>query len=144
MLADTSLMLAVRAAESDVIHADACTANVVSVNYTASTLRSAAVSSVRPPSTGRWVPYVRFAPGKKAIIVVANPDNSTVLDLTLHLDPSSIGLGACTSFVLTDLWPGTARPKIVTPAMLASFSMRVPADMTPRGGLKVMKLVPDS
>jgi hypothetical protein len=95
MLADTSRMLSIRRNESDVIHSDLCSASITAVPYTTTiTLADAVLSSVLnavaevPPG---YEPYARFLPGKKAIIVCANPSNSTSMSLTLNVPLAEMG-----------------------------------------------------
>lgn len=128
MLSDTSRMLAIKKSESDVLHANQCTANVASVPTTV------VETGVAPA----WVPYARWAAGK-AIIVCANPSNASAITLTLNVDPSTLGLGVQSSYTLQNLWTGTA-PTTVTKADLANLQVDVPKDGAAGGGLAVLKL----
>jgi len=81
-------------------------------------------------------PYARFIPGEKAAIVVAN--NSTKKDVTfkLRIPLDKMGFGGEKEFTVTDLWTGYE--KIVGAEQLTGYTVVVPKDKSPGGGVRVI------
>ena len=128
MLNDTAKLLAIRKAHSDVVHSDQCAAAVLPAPYTAAPAEN--------PSP-EWSPYVRFAPGVKAVVVVPNPSNSTVRAGTVAVPMTQIGMatGKCRVQPLF----GAASEVVVDCDTLESpgMTVRVAADGACGGGLEV-------
>ena len=93
---------------------------------------------------GAYGPYMRVdnkSATTKAIIISANPARDSDVTLSLHINISALGMDAAGGMLLTDLWNGDGNSsKTVTSADLMNLSVFVKRDMSPRGGLSVLKL----
>ena len=147
MLADVSEMFAVYNApeNADALSRDLCASQILSVaNFT--------VNGSAPDTesaTPAWVPYVRWSAARKgrAIVVAANPNKHSRLQLVLDIPLGPIGMGGAGSFEVTTLFPRTAaagggggKPVAATPAQLEAWPVVVAADGARSGGLVVLSL----
>jgi hypothetical protein len=139
MLKDATRMLALRRVESDVIHANKCTANVLPTKI--HSFEHVGVTDTSAPPAAPWVPYVRYINGTKAILIAGNHQNSTKLTLTISVPLAAMGMDARAQFVLDDLWSGSPQ-RTVSGSDLAAFALTVPADQAAGGGLAVLKITP--
>jgi hypothetical protein len=137
MLRDSTRMLQIRRNESDVIHANACTSHVLRIP--ASTPEEEEVEGNPQPI---WVPYARFIPHEKAIVVVANPSNTSTLHLTLNISVASMGFASTTTFQVADLFNASSPTVTVSAAALAAYAVAVPEDGIEQGGLRILKITP--
>jgi hypothetical protein len=86
------------------------------------------------------VPYARYIGGKKACVVIGN--DSTVDDVTfaLRVPLAQMGMGSMRELYVTDCWANTTT-KVATSA-LNSYSILVPKDKSPGGGVRVLIISP--
>ncbi len=122
MLADVSRMFAIRRDNRDLIHADMSDAHIISIP--------------REPVT-YFMPFARFLPGEKAVVVAANETREAIV-FTLDIPLARMDMDGWKRYRVTDLWTGTiaeaAEPD------LHAWKVTVPADYTPGGGIRVLRI----
>ncbi len=125
MLLDVKKMLKIRKDNADILHADRSSTHIVRVSHT--------------PHI-RSVPYARFLPGEKAILVAGNSSRADVT-YTLEVPLEEMGLEGRTSYLVTDLWED--RSEILQEEDLRHYLLTVPADYTEGGGVRAVKIEPE-
>lgn len=130
MLEDVKQMLAVRKREPDLLAAvpDQEEPKLKAVPFE---------SEIAVP-----VPYIRWN-GRAAVIVAANRDTSRDALLELRFPLQAIGMAGHASFKATDLWPA-GETRLHSDRDLASFALEVKRDKTPRGGLRLLRIEPNT
>ena len=83
-------------------------------------------------------PYARFIPGKKAVIVVGNNDTTQSATFQLQIPLNDLGFGQRSELVVTDLWTGNTKP--IRAELLSDYSIIIPRDKSPGGGVRVILL----
>jgi len=131
MRSDTQALMQVRKLHPDVLHTNLCHTNIVRVN-----------STVIHGQDEGYVPYMRFEPGIKALLVVANPSSNMTLAVELSVAPHLRALGFLHAhcFRIEDLFQGGSM--VVPVTNLSGLRLSVRADKQHRGGLAVLLLVP--
>ncbi|MFQ5613883.1 MAG: alpha-amylase family glycosyl hydrolase [Anaerolineae bacterium] len=127
MLNDFKKTLRIRQENRDVLHSDRSATHIARVPH---------APSSRP------IPYARFLPGEKAIVVVGNHEDTGPLTFTLNIPLAEMGLSGKGPYRVTDLWYNTI--STATEAELRRYQMTVPANRTPGGGVGVFKIEPIS
>ena len=124
---DTRALLALRAAHSDVLHHDACAARLLPLPLLSGALPLA--------------PYVRFLPGEKAILVLANTGGAAAA--VVAAPPlAAMGLAGRGFYSVECLYGGPGGAQRVAEADVAALKASVPADKVPGGGLFVVLVAP--
>jgi hypothetical protein len=125
MLNDMKKMLRIRRENKDLIHGDRAATHILQV-----------------PSTpnGRPIPYVRYIPGEKAIVVVANQshDLEETVTFTLNIPLWEMELGGGGQYKVTDLWTDTVTT--VAEADLSHYPVTVPSSYATDGGIRAVKI----
>ena len=130
MLTDVQRMLAIRREHRDLIHA--LLPDEIDVELNAVPAKAA----VDLP-----VPYI-LSNGQRALLVIGNPTNRSV-DVELAITSERLALsGGGKSIMVTDLWPTQKPARRIRAAKLAAYRCTVPADLTPGGGLHVVRFEP--
>lgn len=134
MFTDTKRMIAITKQESDILHRNRCNTSIVriSVNNTS-------------PADILAVPYARYIAGTKAVCIFANMDtiHNATLTVTFPLAGMGFATNPATLFWLTDLWGSNGNGTVsVTYTQLQNYSIHVPMDHVPGGGLAVFRIVP--
>ena len=133
MLADTTALLAVQRAHSDVLHRNACAADFASL--------AGAVSGAGAPLA--LDPYARFLPGAKAVLVLVNADTAAPASVVVAVPLAAMGFDAGGFFEVSVLYgAGAPAPQRVSGAALAALPVTIAADKTPGGGAYVVLIVP--
>jgi hypothetical protein len=128
MLEDVTRMIAIRKSESAIL----------SVGPDSERPRLKAVpckSDIPVP-----VPYIRWN-GSAAILIAANRVATLDAHVKLAVPLKEIGLGGHERYKVTDLWLG-GPAKTYTAEQLAQFEFDIQRDKTPRGGLRLFKIMP--
>ncbi len=127
MLNDFKKVLAIRRENRDVLHADRAATHILRVPHS-------------PPC--KPMPYVRFIPGEKAIVVVANSshDEAETHVFTLDIPLADMGLNGNGSYRVTDLW--RKQVSTVTEAELHNYKLSVPSASVVDGGGRAIKIEP--
>ena len=115
------------APHADVIHHDLCAARI------------AALAAQPAPAL---VPYARWAPGVKAVLVLGNADRARAADVALAVPLAAMGLAGRGFYNVSFLFGGDAAPVRTPEAALAALGVRVRADGASGGGLAVLLVVP--
>lgn len=135
MLQDFTALLAVASAHADVLHHDRCTAQLLPLPLL-----------IPPAQPLGYVPYVRYLPSRKAVLVIANGGTAPAgaADITVTVPLATMGLAGKGSYNLTWLYGGvgTGYSATVSEAELGGYPVYVPPDGVPRGGLTVLLLLP--
>lgn len=124
-LTDFARMLRLRREHRDILHADRWRGQILAL-----------ACSPEP----MLVPYVRFDPGRKAIVVVGNEEDHDV-ELRLHVPVERLGFRAPQRLLLQDLWNG-GRIVVRGAELEAGLTVRIGADTSPGGGIGVLSIVP--
>ena len=130
MLEDVKKMIAIRKREADVL-------TVLPEREQPQLTAVPCQSDIKVPR-----PYLRWN-NRSAILVAANRDTTQAANLKLEIPLQTIGLADCSTFRVTDLWPG-GEPQTHDQKSLAAFTCSIPRDKTPGGGLRVFKIEPGS
>lgn len=134
MLSDTSALFALRAAHADVLHHDACKA--------AATLLPLPLAPPLPPAPLEIAPYVRFAAGDKALLVVANGGAEDVA-VAVAVPLAAMGLAGRGSYRLQFLYGApSSQPYVVQEAALTALPLTVRRDGVVGGGVLAVLLQP--
>ena len=88
------------------------------------------------------VPYIRWN-DRAGVLVVANRNTTQDAHLKLRIPLQEIGMAGHANYRITELWPGV-RSKIYTEKELGEFALIVQRDKTPGGGLRVIKIEPNT
>lgn len=123
MLSDVTDLLRVRRENRDLLNADHAIGSMMSLPSTAPSL----------------VPYARFVPGERAILVVANEED-VERDIALRVPLAAMGLGAAARLRLTDLVTG--RSRVVAKAGFNPLRVAIGPDHQLRGGIRVLDVRP--
>lgn len=123
MLDDFKKMLRIRCENCDVLHGDHSATHILRVPHS--------------PST-RPIPYARFIPGEKAIVVVASHEDALESPMTLNIPLAEMGLSGKEHYQVTDLWSSTV--STVTEAELGQFEVTVPRARALNGGARAFKI----
>jgi len=126
MLRDVKKMLEIRKNNADMIHADRSSTHIVKIPHT--------------PHI-RSVPYARFLPGEKAIIVAGNSSDADVT-YTLEIPLAEMGLTGRPCYLVTDLFED--RVEVLLEEDLNRYRLTVPADYTEGGGIRAVKIEPNA
>lgn len=121
MLSDVTDLLRVRRENRDLLNADHAIGSVLSIPSTAPSL----------------VPYARFAPGDRAILVVAHEED-VEREIALSVPLDAMGFGAAAHLRLTDLVTGLS--EVVTRAAFDRLRVLVGPDRQPHGGIRVLEV----
>ena len=132
-LADASALFALRAAHADVLHHDACAA--------AAALLPLPLAPPLPPAPLEITPYARWAPGEKALLVVANTGAVDVA-LAVAVPLAAMGLAGRGSYRVQALFGAPSAPTVLPEAALAALPLTVRADGAAGGGLVVVLVTP--
>ncbi len=81
-------------------------------------------------------PYVRFLPGKKAIVVIGNNDTEHDVVFNLEVPIEKLGFGNEEKLMVTDLW--NDNEGIMSTKELLNYSIVVPKDKSPGGGVRAI------
>jgi hypothetical protein len=122
MLADVTALIRVRRDNADLLNGDRLAGTVLAV----------------PVSSTGLVPYLRYRPGERAILVAANETDEAVT-LTIHVPVETIRLGAA-RYRVTDLVTG--RTQSPSRADIGQLSVRVGPDRQPGGDIRVLEIRP--
>jgi hypothetical protein len=87
-------------------------------------------------------PYIRWN-DRSAILVGANRDTTRTANLKLEIPLRMIGLAGRSSYRVTDLWPG-GDAKTYAEKDMSTFTCSVSRDKIQNGGLRVLKIEPNS
>jgi hypothetical protein len=123
MLSDVTDLLRVRRENRDLLNADHTIGSMVSIPSTAPSL----------------VPYARFVPGERAILVVAN-EEGVERDIALRVPLDAMGFGAAGHLSLTDLVTG--RSEVVVKAAFEPLRIAIGPDHELHGGIRVLDVRP--
>ena len=85
-------------------------------------------------------PYVRYISGKKACIVIGNNSPEDDVNFTVQLPLGTMGMGSVNALNVTDPWAGTTAK--VAAAEFRNYSILVPKDNSPGGGVRVLIVTP--
>jgi hypothetical protein len=124
MLDDSRRMLEIRRAERALLNGD----------RDAATLLPVAGAAADAPQ-----PYARFLLGEQAIVVVGN-DAEHERSFTLALPLEQMGLDGARRYRVTELM--TSGEAVLDAPDVERLQVTVPADRTPRGGVRVLKIEP--
>ena len=171
MLADVSALLRLQASHVDVLHHDACIANIASVSYRILSGEDDGESGYEKQrqedqlrQKGRQKgqhynhhqqqqfsdtdnalaqdPYIRWLNGTKAVLVVANTDQTNIIHLEMSLPLAMMGFQSVDVFRVTFLFGGPPEPVNIRAADVARFALAVGADGVFGGGLAVVLFTP--
>ncbi|MFC1618871.1 alpha-amylase family glycosyl hydrolase [Candidatus Neomarinimicrobiota bacterium] len=130
MLKDVQRLLTIRREHTDLIHA--LLPDEIDIELSAVPAKS---------GTDLPVPYI-ISNGRRALLVVGNPTDQDV-DVELEITPERLALPEGTKALkLIELWPTEKRARRVSTGKLATYRCTVPADLTPGGGLHVVRFEP--
>lgn len=121
MYLDCRKMLQIRKENQDIFHNDRSRIHLISLK-----------SVPEKP-----VPFVRFIPGEKAIIVIAN-DTKKTRTIRLEIPLQLLEMSGEKELLLTDLW--NEQTKTIKTSQLKNYKITVPADFTPGGGVRLIKI----
>ena len=124
---DTRALLALRAAHSDVLHHDACAAHLAALPLASGALPLA--------------PYARWAPGEKAVLVLATTGAADVA-VVAATPLAAMGLAGRGFYSVELLYGGPGGAQRVAEADVLALKVTVPADKAPGGGLAVVLITP--
>lgn len=113
----------IRKNHTDIFHNNSYETNLMNVPSTATPY-----SNVRP--------YVRFIPGEKAIVVIGNNDTEHDITFNLRIPLKRLGFDNEQEYTVTDLWTGNK--KNLRADQLADYSVMVPKDKSPGGGVRTI------
>jgi hypothetical protein len=130
MLKDVQRMLTIRREHTDLIHA--LLPDEIDITLSAVPAKSGADLPV---------PYI-LSNGERALLVVGNPTDQDV-GVELEITPELLAFPAGTKALnLVELWPTEKGARRVKTRKLAAYRCTVPADLTPGGGLHVVRFEP--
>ena len=86
------------------------------------------------------VPYI-LTNGTRAVLIVGNPTNETQ-QLTVVLSAEDLGFGPIRKLKITHVWPREGVAQTVRSRTLKSYSVLLPQDGVPGGGLQVIRFEP--
>jgi hypothetical protein len=124
---DSRSLLALRAAHSDVLHHDVCAAQLAALPLASGALPLA--------------PYVRWAPGEKAVLVLANTGAADVA-VVAATPLAAMGLAGKGFYQVEVLYGGPGGAQRVAEADVLALKVTVPRDKVPGGGLAVVLITP--
>lgn len=127
MLTDVKHMIALRQTNAELLGAQPNTEPI-------RMRRVVCQSSVPLPS-----PYLRWN-HDRAVVVAGTIDTSQPAVVTLHIDLTGTGLPTAGNFHVTNLWTGQSQP--ASAADLASWTLTIPPDKSPGGGVRVLLIEP--
>ena len=127
MLDDAKKIISIKKNNSDVLSSDRFSSNICEIPCSPS------------PS---YKPYARYLGREKAIVVVANSSTTSNATYTLNIPLETMMLDCAGRYKVTDLWADTVT--YVTEEQLASYQVTVTRDKVPGGGLKVLKIEPET
>lgn len=122
MLEDCKKIIRIKNDNSDLIHYNRSETNIVEISSTDETLP---------------VPYARFIPGEKMVVVVGN-DTEKDVTLTLTIPLKKMKMDGGKNYRVTDLWTGEFQ--IVSADESMNMEIHVPADFTRGGGVRIIKI----
>ena len=128
MLNDVKKIIRIKKENSDLIHYDRSQTNIVSLTTY--------------PRLGK-IPYARFIPGQKAILIITNPsdkEQAKNLNCTIEFPLSAVKMDDYDLFYVTDLWNDST--SVVSKEELLEFEINVPADYQKEGGFRILKIEP--
>lgn len=125
MLDDFKKIMSIRRENKDILHGDRSATHILRVPHS--------------PST-RPIPYVRFLPGQKAIVVVVNDEDTGPTGFTLTIPLTEMGLSGKSLYKITDLWNNTV--SMASETELHRYQITVPANRGAKGGVAVFKIEP--
>lgn len=131
MLADSSAMLHAQAAHSELLHHNICSTHLMPAPYT---------GGVQPA----LVPYIRWLPASKAVLIAANSDRSAALNLTFALPLQTLQLAGYGSYQLQYLYGGPSQRIQVNESSLSAWNVTIAPDGQPQGGLVALLITPSS
>jgi hypothetical protein len=86
------------------------------------------------------IPYARFIPGKKALIVTGNSNTDSAVVFRLQIPLEKLGFAGEGEYVVTDLRDATS--VVCKQKQLADLRVTVPGDKFPGGGVRVLLICP--
>ena len=119
---DCRKMIKIRNENSDILHYDRSITNILQVKYTPETLP---------------VPYIRYIPGEKAILIAGN-NSDTDVSFCLDIPLNEMKMEGKHNYRIIDLWNDKA--VIVSENDLHKFEINVPADYTTGGGVRAFQI----
>lgn len=124
MYEDCRQILHIRQENRDILHYDR---------------RSTHILPVRCAPKSGSIPYVRYSPGEKAILIVGN-ETVADHDFILQVPLTQMGLEGFEQYRVTDLWTGDVR--ILEEKRLACLQVSVPGDYKKGGGVRAVRIEP--
>jgi hypothetical protein len=124
MFEDCKKILRIRKENNDILHNDRFKTFILGLKS----------KPVKP------VPYSRYIPGKKAIIVVGNDDRDSSVDFNINIPLKKMELSGFEKYILTDLWNNGIR--YLTENEIGILHIVVAPDYTPGGGVRIFKIEP--
>ena len=85
------------------------------------------------------MPYARYIPGEKAIIIIGNDGNSEVT-FTIDIPLELMKMHGWDKYCVTNLWDDST--EIIKKEDMDTLKATVPADYTPGGGVRAIKIEP--
>ncbi len=125
MLEDCKRMLRIRRENRDLIHSDREDTHIIAVPFES--------SAGSPP-----VPYARFIPGEKAIIVAGNNSIRQEATFSLEVPLEEMGMQGRDRYRVVDLWSDTEED--VRESRLSGYKITVPRDRTAGGGVRAIMI----
>lgn len=117
----------IRADNEDLFHADQAENHIINV------------SCITDIETNA-IPYARYIPGEKAVIVVGNDNTEYAIEFELHIPLAEMGFESNDSLMITDLWNNNLQ--IMGKSELSKYWITIPKDFAPGGGVRVLKVEP--
>ena len=93
VITDFQKISKIRKDHQDIFHNNWYETHLINVSYTSEPFIEAK-------------PYVRFLPGKKAVVVIGNYNMTEDVTFNLHIPIEEIGFNDKTELTITDLWTG--------------------------------------
>ncbi len=123
MLQDCKKIIKIRNENSDILHYDRSMTNILPVKHTPESLP---------------VPYIRFIPNKKAILIIGNDRD---FDASFHLDIPlrEMKMEGLRTYKMIDLWNDEI--SMANESELHHFQITVPADHRAGGGVRVLQII---
>ncbi len=125
MLDDFKKILKIRRENKDIIHSDRSRTHILRVPHS--------------PSS-RPIPYARFLPGEKAIVVIANHEHVENSPFILNIPLNDMGMDGKRFYKVTDLWSGTVSR--ATELDLTHYQVIVPNALMANGGARAIRIEP--
>ena len=122
MLLDCRKILKIRNDNSDLLHYNRKDTNILPVKCI--------------PKSGS-VPYIRYEPGKAAILVVGN-ERTADCEFILRIPLEEMGFQEDGLFQVTDLWSGDVQT--VEAKYMKCLRVMVPGDYKSQGGVRVYRI----